>query len=64
VADRFAPGVELTCLNTDCDCSLVISVPCPLGDAYKCGCGHDLVPASEVPEKSGVIGSERARTGS
>jgi hypothetical protein len=40
-------GTRLTCDNPDCDCLLTVERPCPHGDAYVCGCGHDLTPTSE-----------------
>lgn len=55
---RFEPGAEITCTDENCDCSFVIQAPCPHGDDYRCGCGAALVPAGEVPEKSGVVTSD------
>jgi hypothetical protein len=45
-------GTELTCTDPDCDCSLIVQNPCPKGENYRCGCGAELIPASEIPEKS------------
>ncbi len=51
-------GTELTCKNTECDCSIVVQQPCSMGaDDYRCACGAELVPATEVAEKSGVVTS-------
>jgi hypothetical protein len=42
-----APGVELSCTNSECSCRLRIVVPCPHGEVYKCACGHDFEPTHE-----------------
>lgn len=39
------PNTVLTCSNPDCDCRIVVEKPCPHGDNYICGCGHELTPA-------------------
>lgn len=54
----FDAGDELTCTNEDCDCSFTLQTPCPIGDDYRCGCGASLVPAEEMPEKSGAVSSD------
>jgi hypothetical protein len=36
-------GTILTCTNDDCTCRLRVEQPCPHGDDFRCGCGHDLV---------------------
>ena len=53
-------GTELTCTDEDCDCSLIVQNPCPHGNDYLCGCGAPLVPAGEIPSKSGVVHPDTA----
>lgn len=31
-----------TCTNEDCNCVIDIVAQCPIGDDYRCGCGHPL----------------------
>lgn len=45
IAMTIENGTMLTCTNPDCGCRLRVEVPCPHGDEYRCGCGHDLVAA-------------------
>jgi hypothetical protein len=42
-------GTILTCANEDCTCRLRIEEPCPHGDAYRCGCGHEFQDAASGP---------------
>jgi hypothetical protein len=39
---QSSTGTRLTCTNDDCPCVLEIVTPCPHGDTYTCGCGHQL----------------------
>ncbi|MBS9533249.1 metallothionein [Mycobacterium sp. M1] len=42
-------GTLLTCTHADCGCRVRIEVPCGCdgaSDAYRCGCGADLVAVS------------------
>jgi hypothetical protein len=39
-----------TCTNEDCDCIIDVVAQCPIGDDYRCGCGHPLRPREDVAE--------------
>ena len=45
-AQQNVAGTRLTCTNPDCDCELEILTPCPHGNSYMCGCGHELEVSS------------------
>ncbi|HYI62912.1 MAG TPA: hypothetical protein VEW93_14050 [Acidimicrobiales bacterium] len=42
-------GTLLTCTNQECGCRLQVQEPCPHGDGYICGCGHELTAGSRPP---------------
>ena len=59
-ASETDAGVEVTSTNEGCDCSLLVRRPCRHGDAFCCACGHDLVPAEDMPSKPGLIPADRS----
>ena len=56
----IAAGTQLTCTNPDCGCRLRVEEPCPHGDDFTCGCGHQLVAA---PDAGGELVVHNARFG-
>lgn len=55
--EQIDSGIELTCEDSDCDCSLIVEQSCskPTGD-YLCACGAPLRPVSALPEQAGMVG--------
>lgn len=41
-AEQNQAGTRLTCTNPECECELQIVTPCPHGNDYRCGCGHEF----------------------